>query len=162
MEITNNLFDIRRLFSLSKIELFSNWKIYILKETIIIALFLITTIFSGLTGSFLDPYTFLFINLFIGVVITSSVFNKIHKKEDGILYLMLPSSMEEKFFVKLFFTTIFYFLSTIITIFIASIISNIIRLFLFKMDFSVFNPINKDIFNMFLTTAVRMTDFNHI
>ncbi|HOV12783.1 MAG TPA: hypothetical protein PK771_00700 [Spirochaetota bacterium] len=152
MNITiENLFNPKRFFNLCKLELFNNRKIYLLKDIIIVAVFFNMTLFSNLMNSSQDPFDFFIINLFVGIIITSLTFGIIHNKESGITYLMIPCSMEEKFLVKFLFTTVLYFLSAIISIFIASLISETVRMIFFKTVFNFFNPIERGIFNVLLT-----------
>lgn len=146
----NNIFNLKRFFYLSKVELINNWRIYLLKDLIIVLIFVNLTIFSNMFNSVTDPYGFFVINLFLGVIFTSLTFNQIHNKESGIAFLMLPCSIEEKFFVKLLFTTLVYFVFAFVSIFVASLVVGLVKFAFFKVSFTFLNPVAHNIFKVFL------------
>ena len=96
-----------------------------------------------------DPKGFLFLNLIIGIIFTSTIFIDIHTQDKSMQYFLIPTSIEEKFLVKFLFTGILYFIISIITILLASLISEFFRFVLFHAPFNIFNPIKAEVLTYF-------------
>jgi hypothetical protein len=124
----NNYFNIGRLFHLGKIELINGWKIFLLANGIVSLVYLTFDLmffpFKNIPGNF---FPILNISLFIGIVFTSSAFNFIHNRERAVQFLLLPASIEEKFLVKFLFSSLVYFICSIVLFLSASLISSVLK-----------------------------------
>jgi hypothetical protein len=144
-----NYFDIKRFVNLCRIEVFNNWKLFVLVNGIIAVVYLNFEILSFLMRNHQDPYSYFSISLFIGIIITSFCYKSVHNKEKATGYFMTPVSAEEKFIVKFFLTSFVYFILAIITFVIASSLSGLLYLIAAKVNFSVFNPFNYNMISTF-------------
>jgi hypothetical protein len=150
-----DIFSGKRFFNLCKIEFFNNWKMFLIKDLVIILVIINLSLIAAFSHASSGDYSFFFfINILVGVIFASNSFKVIQTQESGISYFMFPASIEEKFTVKILFSLVLYFLSATIGIFIASLISETIRFFIFKASFNLFNPFNFDFLRVLLTYFV--------
>jgi len=146
-----DVFNFNRFFNMCKIEFFTSWKMFLLKDMIIALIYINFSFFGFMFHSYNNnPNFILFISLFISNILISISFKEIHNNDNATSYFMFPASIEEKYIIKFMFTMIIYFISTIVTIFLASLISETIKVLIFKGTFNVFNPISFDMLNIFL------------
>jgi hypothetical protein len=74
-----------------------------------------------------------------GFILTSGIFNELHKPERSIHYITLPASSFEKLFSAWVQSTLFYFIFSIITFYIAYLLSSVLAFWWLGTPISWFN-----------------------
>jgi hypothetical protein len=122
--ISNDTFDLKRLYNLMMISLKSHAKTI----SIAAAMILLFVLLFPLS----DPHSyglFFFILYVGGFGVTSTIFNDLHNPQQAHLFLMLPCSNLERFLNKWLLSSIGYAIGTLILCYLFSLLSATINLF---------------------------------
>jgi len=136
-------FSFSRLFYQGRIELAERWKFYFLSGWIVAGIYLAISLVYLLFGKTLEASSAVFffrVNLFVGVLLASSVFSEIGNPERARAYLLIPSSRLEKFLAKFLLTTVGYFLCSMVIMFAASCLTGLLNWLVAKDVMFVFDP----------------------
>lgn len=146
----NKYIDINRLWALLVRELLLNKRNIPIMFFSMILLFLLLD-FSLLNDFFLKGYGLSHSQLYPVVVliycliVTSTSFSEMNSSDRKIDFMMLPASVEEKFAVKFFYTTVVFIIISIAALSISAVIVELIRAILgseilFKKIFNLYSP----------------------
>lgn len=144
---TNNIFSLKRLATLIKLDFATNYKT-ILTTTVAIAsilfLYFLASPEHNLDNNFhAGPYAIL---LFAGGFwATSLAFKDMHDVGKNYILLTLPCSNLEKFLDKLLLTSVGYAVAVTAGFFLLSLIMNAITITLFHYRQPIFNPLQPNI-----------------
>ncbi|HJO92968.1 MAG TPA: hypothetical protein QF753_06190 [Victivallales bacterium] len=110
--------------------------IFILTVVIVMLLNVILGSVSSISSVYHSKHTVLanlyFIFLYIiGIKFASSAFSEMKNKDEKITYLMLPASVFEKYFCRLFMTTVIFFIKYTVAYLLGCFIGSIINYYLF-------------------------------
>lgn len=148
---TTNIFSPGRLLYLFKRDLYSNINTTIITSGAAMAVIYLISAISAYYGS---PSDQLYYNLFTkllfigGLIATSTIFREMHRKETAQNYLLLPASTFEKFFSRLFISTIGFAVITIVGLTIISYLSEGINILIINRHNQIFNPFTKEVWIM--------------
>jgi len=125
MESTNNRFSFNRLWLLGHISIFYEWRSSLMACGVIACLIVFTRLFI--------PYfsvAFWFANmLWVGIYLASNVFADLRQTDKGSYFLLIPASIEEKYFIRWLVSSLGFFLFAVVSSVLAILISQIFALF---------------------------------
>ena len=144
MTQTNEYFEMSRFFKLCRHAIGREGKDLFRLGIKLIIIFLILTVFFGLTGSnqIVMNGWFFPILLFSGIFVAKKVFKELNDKDKCISWMMIPGSSLEKFLSRLLYVLVIYF---ILFSFVYSLGVNAGRILtstLFNYNFRLFLPFN--------------------
>lgn len=142
-----NIINGSRFRRMITVEVYQRWKMYFLSGLMVAGLLLVYS-FLRILGS--NPVSgsecifFFRLNLFVGIIVASTVFDELNTPAKATSYLMIPASTEEKFLSKLLLSTLFYLLYTAAVIFVASLAGASLAYLHLGTGFSLFNPVAEE------------------
>ena len=101
-------------------------------------------------------YIFLYI---IGFKIASTAFYEIKRKNEKIAYLLLPSSMPEKYLCRLIMTTLLFFIKYTVAFYLGWLLSSVVNFWLFGLPLVFFNIYVPNFWNIIAVFVVLQSLF---